>query len=146
MDELEKAPRLIAIHFVRHCFILPFVSGFGLSVDESHFHRRAASLMRDAARLTRMRAAWEIRFDCSSAWSDYRALELFKGLRVFLSQPPTGWEDRRPSGRIRPVLRGLGVDTQVLDVEFDLDRIKFAIGVDYLKDVEVTLFTDVPRS
>lgn len=124
LDESQNPSKLIAIHFVRHSFYLPFINGDGFSVDYFNLSFR--------------RGAKEVRFDFEFMPSDYEIVDVYKGLKVLLSQP-------QATGKDRPNLRGFKIETQVLQVEFDAEEVEFQLGIDNLKDVEVTLFVTVPR-
>jgi hypothetical protein len=67
------------------------------------------------------------------------------GLTVLISEPPRSGSDSTRSVEGRPVLRGLLVDLDVLQVDVDMSEFVFEFGADHLKDVPVTLFIERTR-
>jgi hypothetical protein len=82
LDESQQPPHLLAIHFIRHRFYLPFVSGNNLSVSHFNFRYR--------------KAAGEICIDFGYHPPYDEVLEISKGLSILLSQPQ-GYGNARPT-------------------------------------------------
>lgn len=126
----QSAPHsLVAVHFVRHGFRLPFVgSGDEFSTDYFHFQsgRRHNRYFFHFAYEPRGCQEWKVA----------------PGLTVLISNPPQASSDSSHSVKDRPVLHGLLVDTEVLKVDIDMSEFVFEFGADNLKDVSVTLFVE----
>ncbi len=121
-------PALVAIHFVRHGFRLPFVQRDGFSV--SGFH------------LSSGRHGHRHYFHFSYVPEDYQEWESYPGLTVLVSEPPRFCSDfeRGADAQKRPVLHGFLVDTELLTVDIDMAEFVVTFGADNLKDVPVDLF------
>jgi len=121
-------PTLVAIHFVRHGFLLPFV-GLNNSAT-NHFY------IQSGCRQNRhfFHFSYEPR-DCQ----EWRAAP---GLTVLISEPPRSGSHSTHSVENRPVLHGVLVDLEVLQVDVDMSEFVFEFSVDNLKDVPVTLFIE----
>lgn len=122
-------PSLVAIHFVRHGFRLPFI-GSRDQFSTDYFH---ISLGR-RQNLYFFHFAYEPR-DCQE-W------QVAPGLNVLISRPPQSGSDAPHNVEERPVLYGLLVDSAVLQVDIDMSEFVFEFGADNLKDVPVTLFIE----
>lgn len=120
-------PVLVAIHFPRGCFRLPFLgasdgsatAGFDIrsGYRQGRYYFHFGLVPRDCER-------WPIH----------------PGLTVLASAPPEYAPGSRRIATDRPLLRGLEVDTDVLRVETDESEFVFEFGADNLKDVFVSLF------
>ena len=123
-------PTLVAIHFVRHGFRLPFVHVTDEDELESieSFHLQSGRL--------------EKRYFFNFAHKPQNCLEwqAGPGLTVILSEPPRTASELPHDIENRPCLYGLLVDLEMLQVEVDMNEFVFEFGSDSLKDVPVTLF------
>ena len=134
-DPGTDPPTLIAVHFVRHGFRLPFLDPKDWSsVRSLSFESgvRREVLFFHFGQLPRKHQAWQA----------------FPGLTVLISEPSPS---QAATGDIlaRPVLHGLLVQLSALQVTVDKDEFIFEFGADHLKDVRATLFvqrTDPKKS
>jgi hypothetical protein len=117
---------LVAIHFVRHGFWLPFIETKHFSVHD--FWLEAG------------RRESEYFFLFGSIPRDCNRQEIHPGLSILVTDhvqfdfgPQYGVEER-------PLLHGLVVDTEQLAVDIDMSELRFECGADHLKDVPATLF------
>lgn len=125
-------PSLVAIHFVRHGFRLPFV-GRSDHFSTNHFHIQSG------------RRQNQYFFHFSYEPRDCQEWQAAPGLTVLISEPPRSGFDSTRSVEGRPVLRGMLVDLEVLQVDVDMSEFVFEFGADHLKDVPVTLFIERTR-
>jgi len=126
-------PSLVAIHFVRHGFRLPFV-GRSDEFSTDYFH------LQSAHRHNRYFFHFSYEPQGCQEWQTH------PGLTVLVSESPRSGSDSPHGVKDRPVLHGLVVDTEVLGLEIDMSEFVFAFGTDNLKDVPVTLFIDWIRA
>jgi hypothetical protein len=122
---------LVAVHFVRHGFRLPFV-GSRDHFSTNHFHIRSG------------RRQNQYFFFFSSEPRDRQEWHAAVGLTVLMSEPPPTGSDSKRSVEHRPLLHGMLVDLEVLQVDVDMSEFVFEFGADNLKDVPVTLFVERP--
>ena len=120
-------PSLVAIHFVRHGFRLPFV-GSRDEFSTNSFH------------LTSGRRQDDYFFHFDYAPRDYEEWQVHPGLTVLVAGPPRALTDPSRTDKDRPVLLGLVVATRVLGVEIDMSEFVFEFDTDSLKDVSASLF------
>lgn len=123
-------PTLVAIHFVRHGFRLPFVRPNDYSTNHSHIHSG--------------RRQNQYFFYFSFEPRDCQEWQVAPGLTILISEPHRS--DSPRSVENRPVLHGLRVDLEVLQVAVDMSEFVYEYGADYLKDVSVTLFIERTRA
>jgi hypothetical protein len=119
-------PSLVAIHFVRHGFWLPFVSVPEGSVNPFH-----------------LRYGWREKkflFHFSFNPKDCEQWEICPGLTVLTSGPVRYEFGSSDSVEERAILRGLLVDTQALASNIDTSEFLFELDTDNLKNVPVDLF------
>jgi hypothetical protein len=129
VDTASSPPSLVAIHFVRHGFRLPFV-GRPNEFSTDSFHLQSGRLQN------------RYFFHFSFEPKDCLEWQVVSGLRLLITEP-AGQARDQPSGlELRPVLHGLVVDLDVINVEVDASEFVFELGPDNLKDVPVTLFMD----
>jgi hypothetical protein len=122
-------PRLVAIHFVRHGFRLPFVGP--IDKFSTHlFHLQSG----------RHHNQYFFHFVCEPR--DCQEWQIYPGLTVLVSEPPGFGADSTHTVKDRPILHGLLVDTNALEVDIDMREFVFEFGSDNLKDVSVSLFTE----
>jgi len=120
-------PSLVAIHFVRHGFRLPFVgSRDEFSIGYFHLHSRR--------RENRYFFHFEYEPRSCQEW------QVHPGLTVLLREPARSGSFLSPPPNDRPVLHGLVVDTEALGLDMDMSEFVFEFGPDNLKDVPVSLF------
>ena len=119
-------PTLVAVHFVRHGFRLPFI-------DPSGKRPPGGIQYRSGFRQGRYF------FEFESEPKDYREWQAFPGLTVLVSGPSTPGA-AATSLQTRPVLHGLTVDLKSLHVEIDMSEYDFECRPDFLKDVSAMLF------
>ena len=122
-------PILVAVHFVRHCFRLPFV-GWRDEFSTSDFHLQSG------------RREGHYFFHFTYDPKDCYAWEAGPGLFVLLGDPSRYPAGSAGSAKSRPVLCGLRVNLEALQVEVDMSEFRFELGADTLKDVPVTLFLE----
>jgi hypothetical protein len=116
-------PTLVAVHFVRHNFLLPFVGRPNdFSTDHLHLH------------WGRGPSRYFFHFEYEP--KDYREWNVAPGFTILISEASESLSDWKK----RPLLHGLEVDPEFLRVDVDLDEFAFEFGADNLKDVPVTLF------
>lgn len=131
LQQRDGAPCLVALHLVRHCWRLPFVTpddaaslsgldAWGLNVWAEHDPGRYA-----------MR--WSSGDDADLAWSPLPGLTLPCRL-------PTEAEWQRAGTWRRVVPLGFEVDLHLLRLELHPFEFRIDIGVDTLKDVSAALF------
>lgn len=124
-------PTLVAVHFVRHKFRLPFIGSPDM-FSTNYFHLHSG------------RRQNRHFFHFSYEPEDCREWQACPGLTILLSGPAGGrYVSDNPEDR--PVLRGLVVDLETLQVDVDMSEFVFEFGADNLKDVPVTLFVDYSR-
>ncbi len=129
VSERTMPPTLIAVHFVRHGFRLPFLDGKG-NIASDVFLRS-----RKEGRIFFLDLEFEPR-GCEE-W------EICPGGTALLKLPP-GYD---PQGSFRaveqrPELQGLRVDLDRLDVQVDGSEFELEVGPDLLKDVPASLFVE----
>lgn len=122
-------PTLVAVHFVRGGFRLPFI-GPRDSFGTSSFHIESGR--RDDQFFFHL--SWQ-----AKACSWWRAVD---GLDVLFSEPAPSGSDSASGAGTRPVLHGLLVNLREMEVDVDASEFKFEFGTDLLKDVPVTLFVE----
>jgi hypothetical protein len=122
-------PTLVAIHFVRHGFRLPFV-GSRSPFSTNHFNIQSG------------RRQNRYFFHLSYEPRDCQEWQAAPGLTVLISEPRRSESDSPRSVEDRPVLRGLLVDSEILQVDVDMSEFVFEYGADHLKDVPATLFIE----
>ncbi len=122
-------PSLVAIHFVRHKFRLPFLDSKTPSSPD-HFHFQSG------------RRQNQYFFHFSYEPRDCQEWHAAPGLTILISEPRRPEAGSPRSVEDRPVLRGLVVDTDVLRVDVDASEFVFECGADHLKDVSATLFVE----
>lgn len=128
LDRAWDPPTLVAIHFVRHGFLLPFANPSD-KFSTSDFHL--------SQKVGRERYNFNFQFDETAP----RRCEIFPGLTILTSDPPE-WLIR---DRKKPLLCGFEVDKNLLRLEIDSDDFTFEFGVDLLKDVSPQLFVVHPK-
>jgi hypothetical protein len=119
-------PTLVAIHFVRHNFRLPFV-GRPNEFSTQYFSLRSAHRQN------------QYFFYLSYEPRDCQEWQIYPGLTVLVSESLGSGSDSY-SVNNRPVLHGLVVDTEILGVDIDNSEFVYEFGADTLKDVSVSLF------
>ncbi|MGO8759279.1 MAG: hypothetical protein ACLQG3_14265 [Terracidiphilus sp.] len=125
LDRASTPPTLVAIHFVRHGFLLPFVNPSDkFSTSDFHLSHRVSG----------ERYSFCFKFEAAGS----HRFEAFPGLTILTSDPPE-WlvQDKK-----KPLLCGFEVDKNLLRLELDHDDFTFEFGTDLLKDVSVQLFVD----
>ena len=132
MNPSSVPATLVAVHFVRHGFRLPFVRPEE-PFSTKFFHIRSG--------FTQNRYFFYLEYEPR----DYQEWQAAPGLTVLVSPAPpgaSGW----PKVEDRPILSGLRVDCGLLQVDVDMSEFVFEFCPDSLKDVDVTLFlTSVTR-
>lgn len=129
VSERTSPPTLIAVHFVRHGFRLPFLDSKDSFAGSVFLHSR--------------REGQVFFFDLCFEPRGGEAWEVCPGMTVLIKLPP----DYDPQGAFRavdqrPVLQGLRVDLDRLDVQVDGSEFELEMGPDLLKDVPAALFVD----
>ena len=122
-------PSLVAIHFVRHGFRLPFVGRrdeFSTDCFNLHFGRRQEQHY----------------FHLSYQPRDCQESEVYPGLTLLVSHPVQSGSASLRAIETRPILHGFLVDTERFALDLDLSEFVFEFGADTLKDVPVTLFVE----
>lgn len=129
VDTRSVPATLLAIHFVRHGFQLPFISPRDKFSTE-HFHLRLGFRERHCF--------FHFRYEPHG----YREWRVYPGLTILVSggRDPGAGLPREVEDR--PLLHGLVVDTEILGVEVDMTEFVFEFDTDSLKDVPVTLFLE----
>lgn len=128
LSRRSNPPSLVAIHFVRHGFRLPFIdSRDGFSTDK--FNLRFG-------RRHERNFFFHFSFEPGGC-EEWRPIP---GLMVLLSDPPQAASSTPRGLEGRAILRGFEVDLALLDVNVDVGEFTFEFGADNLKDVPVTLF------
>lgn len=125
VNPLSAPPSLVAIHFVRHGFQLPFV--------------RARGQLSPSLNIRAGRRQSRYFFHFSYETGDCQEWRVAPGLTV-LTQPGRPGSHSQRSVEDRPVLRGFLVDSDVLHVDVDMSELVIEWGADYLKDVSAMLF------
>lgn len=129
LNSHSTPPSLVAIHFVRYGFRLPFVDPRDKSSTD-HFNIRSG------------RRENRYFFHFAYEPQDFQEWQVSPGLSILVSEPVGSTSDAPRSVEDRPVLHGLVVDLDTLQVDLDMREFDFEFGVDNLKDVSVTLFID----
>lgn len=129
----SSPPSLVAIHFVRHGFRLPFV-GSRDQFSTDYFHIQSGQCHS------------RYFFHLSHEPPDCQEWKAAPGLAVLISEPLRSGSGSPRSFEDRPVLHGLLVDPEVLQVNVDMTECVFEFGADNLKDVPVTLFVQRARA
>jgi hypothetical protein len=132
LNESSAPPTLVAVHFVRHGFRLPFVR------PEEPFSTRFFHIW---SGFTQNRYFFHFEYEPRG----YQEWQAAPGLTVLVSPVSPnaqGWRKVED----RPLLSGLRVDRDVLQVDVDMSEFVFGFGSDNLKDVDATLFVEYPRS
>jgi hypothetical protein len=120
---------LVAVHFVRHGFRLPFV-GMNKPSTIDHFNLQSGC------------TGTHYFFYFSYMPRDCQEWQVCPGLTVLIQNPSRPQSSIWGSIEERPVLHGLMVDTEILRVDVEMSEFVFELGADLLKDVPVTLFMD----
>lgn len=127
LDERQYPPILVAIHFKRHRFYLPFLSeeikdSFVISNCDLTYKQTGSEMV--------------FNFEYSPGrFRPYETVEVFRGLEILCSQPRTVEKQRM-------VVNGFRVDTRQMKIELDSSEFEFNIGADNLKDVTALLFCE----
>jgi hypothetical protein len=128
LNRYSAQPTLVAIHFVRHGFHLPFIGSTDL-FSTKDFHIRSGHRQ------------GRFHFNFSHEPQNCEEWQPCPGLTVLMSGSHFITELSRTFAK-RPVLEGFYVDTKVLQLDVDTSEFVFAFGADNLKDVPVTLFVE----
>ncbi len=133
LNRHSAPPSLVAIHFVRHGFRLPFI-GSRDEFSTNYFHLQCG--------LRHNRYFFHLSFEPSNC----EEWQPIPGLTVLVSGPPRPGSHSPRGIEDRSVLHGLVVDLGVLNVDVDMSEFVFEFGADNLKDVPVTLFVERRRA
>lgn len=120
-------PALVAVHFVRHGFRLPFL-GSQDQFSTDYFHIQSGRHQNQYFFLFADEPAHSVQWQAAS------------GLTVLVSEPPRSGSGTVRNVEQRPVLHGMRVDLEVLQVDIDMSELVFELGADNLNDVPVTQF------
>jgi hypothetical protein len=130
IDEADTPPVLVAVHFPRHHYRLPFVHGKGTEVGDFNL---------EFGRREHLRY-----FFFSRRPMDWTAVEARPGLAVLIDPPPAVPGGGGIAPEHRPTLRGFVIDETLLSVAIDTTEVRVDFGVDNLKDIDATLFCTYP--
>ncbi len=122
-------PSLVAIHFARHGFRLPFVGPQ---------HQLSTSFLRLESGSHGNRYFFHFSYEAQ----DCQEWEVHPGLTVLVRELSGSGSAAPGSIEGRPVLQGFVVNQDVLAVDVDMSEFVFEFAVDSLKDVPVTLFVE----
>lgn len=127
-DETETQPRLVAIHFRRHKFKLPYTYSDPYSLNNLYFEYWRENQY----------ACFHLEFRPQHC----EQIELVEGLSILLSHPHRAIRPSLVPVDERPTLYGLRLNTRAFEVEYHANELIFELGSDNLKDVGVTLFCE----
>ncbi len=126
---------LVAVHFVRHGFLLPFINSRDeLSINSFDFQSGYRQNL----------YFFDFVYEPHGS-EEFEEWEAFPGLTVLVSRLSHFGPDSPIMIKDRPVLHGLQVDMEALKVDIDMSEFIVECGADNLKDVPVTLFIDWTR-
>jgi hypothetical protein len=129
LDLHSTPPSLVAVHFVRHGFKLPFIS------PENNCKT-------DFFDIKFCYQGSRFYFYFSHAHDSTQALSPHPGIGLLISEAVHFRADATSALDDRSILIGFFVDTEVVKLEIDMSEFVFEFGADNLKDVPVTLFVD----